>query len=374
MKTARHGLLAFMLLAALHSASAGLLRDRIMERRAQHEQQQEADEMDDGSTGAAASMPAGVRVLRDISYGSAPLQRFDVWLPAQVKPGAPVIFMVHGGGWRRGDKHMATVVDNKVARWVPRGFIFISTNYRMLPGTGPIDQARDVALALATAQQKAASWSGDASKFIVMGHSAGAHLVALLGVSPDMVVAAGARPWLATIPLDSAALDVPQIMEKRHMRLYDPAFGKDLTTRQQLLYRGGLTITTTLVPAEQALAVKAVDDKVPPTDPSGVGAAISVVEPGTGKITAMAQNRDYSAVQNAGPGQTSVNWNTGGNYGGSNGFAPGSSFKPFTLVEWLKTGHNLMQTFDGTLRPLPLSSFTACGLPRNSWMSWMSRP
>lgn len=227
MKTAQHGLLAFMLLAALHSASAGLLRDRIMERRAQHEQQQEADEMDDGSTGAAASMPAGVSVLRDISYGSDPLQRFDVWLPAQVKPGAPVIFMVHGGGWRRGDKHMATVVDNKVARWVPRGFIFISTNYRMLPGTGPIDQARDVALALATAQQKAASWGGDASKFIVMGHSAGAHLVAMLGVSPDMVTAAGARPWLATIPLDSAALDVPQIMEKRHMRLYDPAFGKD---------------------------------------------------------------------------------------------------------------------------------------------------
>ena len=145
--------------------------------------------------------------------------------------------------------------------------------------------------------------------------------------------------------------------------LNDPAFGKDETARRQLLYKGGLTITTTLDPAEQALALKSVNDKVPPTDPSGVGAAISVVEPGTGKITAMAQNRDYSAVQNPGPGQTSVNWNTGGNYGGSSGFAPGSSFKPFTLVEWLKTGHNLMQTFDGTLRPLPLSSFTACGAP-----------
>ncbi len=145
--------------------------------------------------------------------------------------------------------------------------------------------------------------------------------------------------------------------------LNDPAFGKTLTERQQLLYKGGLTITTTLVPGEQALALKSVDDKVSPTDPSGVSAAMVVVEPGTGKITAMAQNADYSAVQNPAPGQTAVNWNTSSSYGGSSGFAAGSSFKPFTLVEWLKTGHNLMQPFDGTLRPLPLSSFTACGKP-----------
>ncbi len=145
--------------------------------------------------------------------------------------------------------------------------------------------------------------------------------------------------------------------------LNDPAFGPTTAARQQLLYKGGLTITTTLVPGEQALALKAVDDKVPPNDPSGVGAAISVVEPGTGKITAMAQNRDYSAVANPGPGQTAVNWNTSHDYGGSQGFAPGSSFKPFTLIEWLKTGHTLTQTIDGRLRSLPLSSFTACGKP-----------
>lgn len=226
MKTAGYGALALLLIAAMHSASAGLLRDRIMERRAQHEQQEQG-EMGDGSVDANTSVPAGVQVMRDISYGNDPLQRFDVYLPAQVKAGTPVIFMVHGGGWRRGDKAMATVVENKVARWVSRGFIFVSANYRMLPQTDPVEQARDVARALAVAQQKAASWGGDPDKFIVMGHSAGAHLVALLGVSPAMASAAGARPWLATIPLDSAALDVVQIMERRHMRLYDPAFGKD---------------------------------------------------------------------------------------------------------------------------------------------------
>jgi acetyl esterase/lipase len=198
-----------------------------MERRAQQEQHQDPDEIDDGSTDASASIPAGVHVIRDIVYGNHPLQRFDAYLPAQVKPGAPVIFMVHGGAWKHGDKAMARVVQNKVARWVPRGFIFVSVNYRMLPGTKPIDQARDVAQALATAQRQAASWGGNPDKFILMGHSAGAHLVALLGVSPAMVAAAGARPWLGTIPLDSAALDVVQIMENRHLRLYDTAFGKD---------------------------------------------------------------------------------------------------------------------------------------------------
>lgn len=143
----------------------------------------------------------------------------------------------------------------------------------------------------------------------------------------------------------------------------DPAFGADQQSRLELLYRGGLTITTTLIPSEQALAVQAVNDKVPANDPSGVGAAMTVVEPGTGKITAMAQNREYSAVQDPAEGQTSVNWNTSKAYGGSAGFAPGSTFKPFTLIEWLKSGHSLSETFDGTLRTLQLADFTACGAP-----------
>ena len=145
--------------------------------------------------------------------------------------------------------------------------------------------------------------------------------------------------------------------------LNDPAFGPTTKDRQKLLYKGGLTITTTLVPAEQAQALKSVDDKVPPTDPSAIGAAISVVEPGTGKITAMAQNREYYPIANPGPTQTSVNWNTSSSYGASNGFPAGSTFKVFTLIEWLKTGHSLTQTFDGTLHPLNQHDFTACGKP-----------
>ena len=165
-------------------------------------------------------------VMKDIAYGEAPAQKMDVYLPAHTEH-APVIFMVHGGGWRRGDKAAENVVKNKVARWVEQGYVFISVNYRMLPEADPLMQADDVARALAAAQTRAAEWGGDPDKFILMGHSAGAHLVALLGAGPARAQGLGARPWLGTVVLDSAAVDVAQIMQRRHMRLYDEAFGKD---------------------------------------------------------------------------------------------------------------------------------------------------
>lgn len=176
-------------------------------------------------TGSATiTLPPGTRVIRDVAYGSDSRQRFDVYAPAQVQH-APVIFMVHGGGWRRGDKAMANVVANKIARWLPRGFIVISTNYRMRPDTAPLQQAEDVARALATAQRQAAQWGGDPRRFILIGHSAGAHLVALLSAEPALAKAQGAQPWLGTISLDGGSLDVVQTMQSRHFPLFDEAFG-----------------------------------------------------------------------------------------------------------------------------------------------------
>ena len=150
----------------------------------------------------------------------------DVYRPAGAQT-APVIFMVHGGAWRTGDKESARVVNNKLARWAPRGFVFISVNYRMLPKADPLTQADDVARALATAQQKATAWGADPTRFILMGHSAGAHLVSLLNAEPQRAYAQGAQPWLGTVSLDTAATDMVQVMERRHARFYDQAFGKD---------------------------------------------------------------------------------------------------------------------------------------------------
>lgn len=197
-------------------AQAGRLRDLLMQRRAGMSQRYSHD----------ITLPPDVRVQRDVAYGSDPQQRFDVYTPAGAH-GAPVILMVHGGGWRRGDKAMNNVVQNKLARWVPRGFVLISADYPMLPQTDPVQQARSVAQALAFAQQHAAEWGGDPRKFILMGHSAGAHLVSLISAEPSMALSLGAQPWLGTVALDSAAYDAAKIMRGRHLPLYDRAFGND---------------------------------------------------------------------------------------------------------------------------------------------------
>lgn len=177
---------------------------------------------------ARSTVPAGVRQIPDIAYGTDPRQRMDAYLPLQPAANAPVIVMVHGGAWMVGNKAMANVTDNKVAWWVKqKGYVLVSVGYRLSPQVDPLVQVRDVASALAKTQAMAASWGGDPAKVILMGHSAGAHLVALLGASPALARESGARPWLGTVALDSAALDLERIMKARHMRFYDRVFGAD---------------------------------------------------------------------------------------------------------------------------------------------------
>ena len=184
-------------------------------------------DLEDGTADDRGShmAPAGTRIVPDISYGPDPAQRFDVYVSTQPPTSpAPVIFFVHGGGWSRGDKTNGRVIEPKVAHWVAEGYVVISANYRMLP-TPVAQQADDVAAAIAFAQSQAPLWGGDPKRFILMGHSAGAHLVAL--ISAGAHTAAKPQPWRGSVLLDSAALDVPAIMDNRHLGLYDRAFGAD---------------------------------------------------------------------------------------------------------------------------------------------------
>ena len=207
-------LAAAMLVPPPASAQAGMFRRAPMQWR-----QAAQDRM--------AALPPGVRAIRDVAYGADAQERFDVYLPGQPAHGAPAIFLVHGGAWAFGDKASARFVENKVARWVPRGFIVISADYPLVPAATPLQQARDLGLALATAQRMAAAWGGDRRRFILMGHSAGAHLLSLISAAPSLALERGATPWLGTVALDSAAYDVAEIMQGRHLPLYDAAFGND---------------------------------------------------------------------------------------------------------------------------------------------------
>ncbi|HRI17058.1 MAG TPA: alpha/beta hydrolase, partial [Burkholderiaceae bacterium] len=94
------------------------------------------------------ALPEGATVLRDVAYGEHRLQRLDVYRPAKAQ-GAPIIVMVHGGAWRLGNKSMGRGVANKVSHWVGKGWLLVSLDYRLLPEARPLEQARDVASALA---------------------------------------------------------------------------------------------------------------------------------------------------------------------------------------------------------------------------------
>ena len=229
--------------AALHEVGAQTLRDAL---RARREQQQpvardvEAPPGDglDAGEGPAGKivLPRGARLERDVAYGNDPAQRLDVYVPENPAR-APILLMVHGGAWMLGDKANTGVVASKVAYWLPKGYIVASMNYRMARPPEPLGQADDVARALAFVQKQAASWGGDGDRVVLAGHSSGAHLVALLAADPGIASRQGARPWLGTIALDSAALNVVAIMEGRHARFYDRVFGDD---------RGGWTRSSPL--------------------------------------------------------------------------------------------------------------------------------
>ncbi|MFL4476107.1 transglycosylase domain-containing protein [Paeniglutamicibacter sp. MACA_103] len=119
----------------------------------------------------------------------------------------------------------------------------------------------------------------------------------------------------------------------------DEAYGKTKKDRENLLYRGGLTIKTTLDPRLQKEAEKQSKAMIPADDKSNIGAAIVTVEPGTGNILAMGQNKTYSPAK--GKEFTEYNFAVESALGGAGGFQGGSTMKPYTTMAWLEAGRNM---------------------------------
>jgi len=115
-----------------------------------------------------------------------------------------------------------------------------------------------------------------------------------------------------------------------------PALGKTADERLKRINRGGLTVQTTLDPKIQLAAEKELRARVPVGNSANIGAAAAVVEPGTGHVLAIAQNTSYSINEAA--GKTAVNWAVDAKYGGSGGFAFGSTAKMFAVAQALRSG------------------------------------
>lgn len=166
---------------------------------------------------------------REFSYGPDPKQRLDLIRPAGTSR-APVLLFVHGGGWSIGDKSHAA---GDKARWAnSKGWAFASANYRLVPQATVEQQAADVASAIAWLRANAAKEGLDPDRIVLMGHSAGAHLVALVGTDPQYLKAAGVPMGAVkgVALLDGAGYDVaPQANAPRNpvKPMYDAAFGKD---------------------------------------------------------------------------------------------------------------------------------------------------
>jgi membrane peptidoglycan carboxypeptidase len=143
------------------------------------------------------------------------------------------------------------------------------------------------------------------------------------------------------------------------------ALGATKQAREANWAIGGYDIYTTFNTSMQDAATSILAALVPAAEPRfNLGGALSTVQPGTGKILVMAENKTYDdTLAGGGYSTTAVNYNADADNGGSSGFQPGSAYKLFTLVDWLEQGHKLTDVFNASVRSIPLSSFTACGLP-----------
>nr|WP_240950246.1 alpha/beta hydrolase [Novosphingobium sp. ERN07] len=172
-----------------------------------------------------------------LSYGSDPAQVLDLWVPKGAK-NAPLVLYVHGGGWKRGSKD--TAMGNALpGHLVGQGYAFASINYRLVPEATVEQQASDVAQALAFVLARTEKLGIDRSKVVITGHSAGAHLVALVGTDEQFLRKAGLSfaDVDGVMPNDGAAYDVPKQMAQSGrfmMDTYKQAFGSD-PARQKAL-------------------------------------------------------------------------------------------------------------------------------------------
>ncbi|MDU0347272.1 transglycosylase domain-containing protein [Actinomyces sp. MRS3W] len=137
-------------------------------------------------------------------------------------------------------------------------------------------------------------------------------------------------------------------------------YGATEAERRQLLLRGGLEITTTLDTAKQDAANNTVQAYVPTGDPSNVKAALVSIEPGTGRIVAMAQNTNYGEASGSDPTATQISYSADYLHGGmeSNGFQPGSAFKTFALAQWYQEGRSGYTVTNTTPRTFYNSDWT----------------
>ena len=167
---------------------------------------------------AICSVAQAHEVKRDIRYSNSGHERhvLDVFSPKGAK-NAPVVFWIHGGGWQVGDK---TDVQVKPQVFNDKGYVFVATNYRLLPSVEMDTIVKDVAASLHWVHDHIAEYGGDPDRIFVMGHSAGAQLAALICTDDRYLKAEGLSLKIikGCVPVDGDTFDIPAIIETAETR------------------------------------------------------------------------------------------------------------------------------------------------------------
>lgn len=177
------------------------------------------------------------KVDRNIVYGKREgtdprFLSLDVYRKGEAKDRLPVIVMIHGGGWRIGDKSNKTVGVDKGRFFADEGFVYVSINYRLTPAVTHPGHIVDVAEAVAWVHDHISDYGGDPESIFVMGHSAGAHLAALVATDHRRL-AKHDKPLSiidGVILLDGAGYDIPaklKLGRAASERMYLNAFTED---------------------------------------------------------------------------------------------------------------------------------------------------
>ena len=180
---------------------------------------------------------ADIKVHRDIPYAEANEERrtLDVFSPALGKD-LPVVVWIHGGGWREGDK---SYVQRKPWLFTERGFVYVPINYRFVPHVTVKQMTGDVARAIRWVHAHVGDFGGSAKKIFVAGHSAGAHLAALVCTDGRYLKAEGLS--LANVKgcilLDASVYDIPRRLAdggEVPSATFEAIFGKSLDSQREL--------------------------------------------------------------------------------------------------------------------------------------------
>ena len=202
----------------LSEECSGQLRDRVEQRRGEQPQ-----------TVAYPRIP----VTRTVLYGPSTRQQVDVYEPADAVEELPLVLYIHGGGWSFGDRKN---VQAKPAHFLSKDFYFASAGYRVLPDAPVEEQAADIGAALQALRGQAFSIGFDPDRIVLMGHSAGAHLAALVASDPKYAgEASGAIKGV--ILLDGAGYDVPARVAEagpQAFQLFTNVFGSDPARQAEL--------------------------------------------------------------------------------------------------------------------------------------------